>query len=269
MGNGESSEQQQPEEELFDRKKYYEGPNEIQLAFSPLGGAGAFTAWHTSVVVNGVEYFFDGNGIESSSNFASHMFPDDMEAAAQAQQQKKSADFANSQQTMFSGGDDGGPPGGPRSTKKMQVIFMGKSNKTGQSVLNALNQYFPSGHYDLLRKNCNSFSDVALFYCLGIRLDKKFRQMEQLGQRFGSMALGDQYQPNPNAEGFDVEKIIEKIDPAKMWKTPGYTLGGGSSSSATEGGAPAPALSAADMRAKRLEALERQQKAAQEVAADK
>ncbi|CAD7943982.1 unnamed protein product [Amoebophrya sp. A120] len=274
MGAGESSAGDGNQDPIIDRSQYYDGPNVIELAYSPLGGFGGFTAYHSSVVVNGTEYFFDGNGIESSSNFASHQFADqqggdgNLPGGAAGQP----ADFANSQQSMTTsssssrGGPQGGGGGAPAQRSKMQIMKMGKSNKTGTQLVQALRKYFPAGHYDLLRKNCNSFSDVALFYCLGIRLDKSFRKMEKLGQSWQGL-LGDQYEPNPMADNFDVETVIADIDPAKMWRTPGYTLGTGSvttpggqqpSGGAGEG---AGQLSAEEMRRKRLEALEKRQQA--------
>merc|ERR1711971_647024 len=93
----------------------------------------------------------------------------------------------------------------------------------------ALQRYFVSGTYDLLRKNCNSFSDCALFYLVHKRLPKKYRSMEQLGSAFSGIvqgASGGQYTPNPKAADFDLEKVILEIDPEKVWKTPGHATGG-------------------------------------------
>lgn len=150
--------------------------------------------------------------------------------------------------------------------KKAQVTHFGNSKITGSQLKAALENYFRSGSYDLLRKNCNSFSDCALFYCLGKRLPKEYRKMEQLGERYSSMvqsatanAEGESYKPNPAADGFSVEEVIRKIDPAQMWSTPGNVLGGGSSGAAGAEGAPAAPLSVAEMRQKRLEALEKRQ----------
>lgn len=44
----------------FDRTAYYAGgSNPVQLAYSPLGGIPGMAAYHTSVIVNGEEFFFD------------------------------------------------------------------------------------------------------------------------------------------------------------------------------------------------------------------
>merc|ERR1712083_774945 len=118
--------------------------------------------------------------------------------------------------------------------------------------------------YDLLRKNCNSFSDCAIFYLLGKRIPKQFRAMEQMGQSMASMV--PDYTPNKAADGFDVEDVCKRIDQRAVWSTPGYTLSGavikdGKSNQTAE---PAQQLSAAELRAKRLEALERGGKTPQE-----
>ncbi|CAJ1341468.1 unnamed protein product [Effrenium voratum] len=67
------------------------------------------------------------------------------------------------------------------------------------------------------------------------RIDKKYRQMEKLGASFSGIVQagsGGQYQPNPKADGFDVEKLCEEIDPDKVWKTPGQATGGATVTSA-------------------------------------
>ncbi|CAD7951630.1 unnamed protein product [Amoebophrya sp. A25] len=232
----------------IDRSKYYDGPNDIQL----IPGA---TAYHTSVVINGVEYFF---GISSSSDFASHR-------AIGAQ--KDGVDLANSNQSMMESGGGGASSssGAPGSLSQMKLIKMGKSNKTGSQVVAALSQYFPAGHYDLLRKNCNSFSDVAIFYCLGKRIDSSFRRMESLGSSWKGILAGQGYEENPKAEGFDVEEIVAKIDPMKMWASKGYTLGGdgsagGGANSARNAGSAS--LTPEEMRRRRLEAIEKRASAA-------
>ncbi|CAJ1373109.1 unnamed protein product [Effrenium voratum] len=103
--------------------------NQVQLAVSVLGGVPGATAYHSSVVVNGDEYFFSDGGISSSSGLMSHKNPQ-------------------------------------MPDSKPEVIEMGMSPYTGSQMRAALERFFVSGTYDLLRKNCNSFSDVALFYLL-------------------------------------------------------------------------------------------------------
>mmetsp|Transcript_11396 Transcript_11396/g.27405 ORF Transcript_11396/g.27405 Transcript_11396/m.27405 type:complete len:248 (-) Transcript_11396:131-874(-) len=172
--------------------------NQVQLAVSPLGGVPGATAYHSSVIVNGDEYFFSDGGISFGSGLQSHKNPQNPDS-------------------------------------KPEVFDMGMSPYTGTQMKSALERFFHSGTYDLLRKNCNSFSDCALFYLLHKRLDKKYRAMEKLGASAMGIvqaASGGQYQPNPKAEGFDVEKVCDEIDPDKVWKTPGQATGGATVNSA-------------------------------------
>merc|ERR1711920_447246 len=80
--------------------------------------------------------------------------------------------------------------------------------------MRALAAHFKAGTYDILRKNCNSFTDCALYYCIGRRLDEQYRALEKLGadaDRVGLvrlLSLGD-YVPNPNADDFDVDYVVE------------------------------------------------------------
>ncbi|CAE7750903.1 unnamed protein product [Symbiodinium sp. KB8] len=117
--------------------------NQVQLAVSPLGGVPGATAYHSSVIVNGDEYFFSDAGISFGSGLQSHKNPQNPDS-------------------------------------KPEVFDMGMSPYTGTQMKSALERFFISGTYDLLRKNCNSFSDCALFYLLHKRLDKKYRAMEKL-----------------------------------------------------------------------------------------
>eukprot|EP00439_Symbiodinium_sp_Y106_P082570 s227_g22.t1 len=117
--------------------------NQVQLAVSPLGGVPGATAYHSSVIVNGDEYFFSDGGISFGSGLQSHKNPQNPDS-------------------------------------KPEVFDMGMSPYTGTQMKSALERFFHSGTYDLLRKNCNSFSDCALFYLLHKRLDKKYRAMEKL-----------------------------------------------------------------------------------------
>eukprot|EP00434_Breviolum_minutum_P041529 symbB.v1.2.036942.t2/scaffold5335.1/size28330/5 len=144
--------------------------NQVQLAVSVLGGVPGATAYHSSVIVNGHEFFFSDGGIASSGNLMSHKNPQ-------------------------------------MPDSKPEVIDMGMSPYTGSQMQAALERYFISGTYDLLRKNCNSFSDCALFYLLHKRIDKKYRQMEKLGASlhdspffFGSSPAMDGYSTKKRSE---------------------------------------------------------------------
>jgi hypothetical protein len=185
--------------------------NTVQLVVSSIGPG----AYHSSVVVNGEEFSFSDGGVSTASGgYPSH--------TAMAQQQGKE--------------------------DKPQVIDYGMSFYSGSSLKAKLERYFLPGTYDLLRKNCNSFSDVALFYLVHKRMDKKYRSMEQLGASFSGIVQGfsgGKYTPNPKAADFDIEKVIKEIDPEKVWTTPGHATGG------------TVLTNAGDMREARLAALAR------------
>merc|ERR1712061_368745 len=73
------------------------------------------------------------------------------------------------------------------------------------------------GAYDLLRKNCNSFTDVALFFTLGKRLDQKYMALEQIGADVDQvglirlLSLGD-YVPNPLANTFRIDQVLQHAE---------------------------------------------------------
>merc|ERR1719469_816826 len=67
------------------------------------------------------------------------------------------------------------------SGDKKTVKDLGVTTICGDAMLKTLGPHFMPGTYDLLRKNCNSFSDCALFLLLGKRLDQKYTQLEQIG----------------------------------------------------------------------------------------
>jgi len=100
----------------------------------------------------------------------------------------------------------------------MQRIFIGLSRYSGSDLVEFFDIHFPPGHYDLLRKNCNSFSDCALYFLCEQRLDHKFKTVERFGKladdNFGiikSISAGE-YVPNPQALGFDLDAVIAEID---------------------------------------------------------
>jgi len=134
-------------------------------------------AFHTSVVVDAMEYSFSRRGIVSARNYQSHLH--------------------------LAG------PG--------KVLEMGTTSFAGPQMVKALRSHFREQSYDLLRKNCNSFSDCALFFLLGRRLDSKYCELEQIGtsadRHIGlvrMLSLGD-YAPNPKADGFRVDDVIEAL----------------------------------------------------------
>merc|ERR1712217_103862 len=110
-----------------------------------MGGNFGFTAYHTSIRINGKEYYFDLQGIKVNSTLASH------EHTEQA----------------------------PR--RNTQVIPMGKSSLTGHQLTTQIGHFFERQTYDLVQKNCNSFSDAGLFFLLGKRMPSGYRTLDRLG----------------------------------------------------------------------------------------
>jgi len=152
----------------------------IQLAATPIGPQvpGVPVAYHTSVAIDGVEFSFGPSGLVALNTFKSHYH------------------FMN----------------GPA-----EVVDCGTTPRTGRELRAALQGDFGAGTYDILRKNCNSFSDCALFYLTGRRLDTKYRMMEQMGEYadehlglIRAVTMGD-YVPNPKAATFNVEAIMDRI----------------------------------------------------------
>jgi hypothetical protein len=145
-------------------------PCTVQLAASSIGGLpGVFEAYHTSIAVDGEELFFSGSGVLLTWDFDSHTSPPTVTTIGTA---------------------DGW---------------------TAVSLRAALEEHFQPGSYDLLRKNCNSFSDVALTVLCGTRLDYSYSRAERWTGWGASpliKLLGGHYEPNPRADGFDVDEML-------------------------------------------------------------
>jgi hypothetical protein len=100
---------------------------------------------------------------------------------------------------------------------KPHVLDMGFTFCSGTQLALTLAPYFEKGSYDLLRKNCNSFSDCALYLLVGKRLDLKYSALERMASNCPSLVRlgsGGQYVPNPKAADFDVDTLIEKVLPS-------------------------------------------------------
>merc|ERR1719330_1766261 len=127
--------------------------NEVQLAVSPIGGVPGAQAWHSSVIVNGDEFSFSDGGISIMKGTDSH---DAMARQAQSTTQVQ---------------------------MKTEVFDMGMSVYSGSQLRAALERHFQAGTYDMLKKNCNSFSDAALSFLLKKRIAPRYRQLESIGAR--------------------------------------------------------------------------------------
>lgn len=154
----------------------------VELAVSPIGGLRGFGGYHTSVLIAGEEYYFSPSGIHCCTKVYSH-------------------------------------------PEEVMRIFIGHSSVSGAELLSFLGDQFKEGSYDLLRKNyrSNAFTDCALYFLCEQRLDLRYRAVEKLAwmadDRTGilqSLSNGE-YSPNPLAEDFDLEAILQDIDLAREW----------------------------------------------------
>uniref|UniRef100_A0A7S1AQQ7 PPPDE domain-containing protein n=1 Tax=Noctiluca scintillans TaxID=2966 RepID=A0A7S1AQQ7_NOCSC len=154
----------------------------VELAtsrFNPFGNfPGAPWAYHTSILMNGAEYSFADDGVTRGRSLASH--------------------------DMF--------PDQP------EVTHCGITLATEREMLAALRPHFKMQTYDLLRKNCSSFTDCALFFLIGARLDPCYHGLEQVGAAWDrniglvqSLTRGE-YRPNPLADGFSVKNVIAELE---------------------------------------------------------
>jgi len=96
--------------------------------------------------------------------------------------------------------------------------FRGMSAISGQDMERLLSTHFQRGSYDLLKKNCNTFSDCALFCLLGERLAEKYRSVEKVAGFLNdltgvvqAMSQG-RYKPNPKAQDFETLAVLKQIE---------------------------------------------------------
>jgi len=112
---------------------------------------------------------------------------------------------------------------------KPKLSLVGLSLYSGCEMLDFLTQHFKPGTYDMLLKNCNTFTDCALYFLCERRLWPGFRAAEQLGTLalkssclpsslpggLSQMLTGAEYLPNPLAEGFDLDELLAEIGDAR------------------------------------------------------
>eukprot|EP00418_Pyrodinium_bahamense_P080007 CAMPEP_0179060558 /NCGR_PEP_ID=MMETSP0796-20121207/25928_1 /TAXON_ID=73915 /ORGANISM="Pyrodinium bahamense, Strain pbaha01" /LENGTH=176 /DNA_ID=CAMNT_0020757345 /DNA_START=118 /DNA_END=648 /DNA_ORIENTATION=+ len=134
-------------------------------------------AYHTSIVVADMEFAFSSKGIEARNGIQSHNAFRD----------------------------------------NPTITELGFTSMSRTAMVQTLRPYFLPGSYDLLRKNCNSFTDCALFYLTGKRLDQKYRALEKIGALMDSYGgaisalSGGKYKPNPQADTFQSCKVVALI----------------------------------------------------------
>lgn len=105
--------------------------------------------------------------------------------------------------------------GGPTEWEEL-----GYSSRTRPQLIDALSAFFAPNTYDTVYKNCNAFSDCALFYLLGSRLPPRYCTLERLGKTAGKELLHsflpDEYKPNKSATDFSVEDVIRQLEKIKL-----------------------------------------------------
>merc|ERR1711924_94711 len=85
--------------------------------------------------------------------------------------------------------------------KDRSVVFeVGQTQKTGDDLSEVLKPYFQQDSYDLVCKNCNSFTDCALAFLLSRRLPKKYSMTESLGK--------DLPRITPYSQMVDISRIL-------------------------------------------------------------
>mmetsp|Transcript_7530 Transcript_7530/g.22162 ORF Transcript_7530/g.22162 Transcript_7530/m.22162 type:complete len:226 (-) Transcript_7530:146-823(-) len=144
----------------------------VATAFGPrIPGIGQ--AYHTSVVIDGIEYSFSAAGIVQNRGIQTHI------------------PYRNTP----------------------EIFDCGMTHVSGRTMRAALRKDFQRNSYDLLRKNCNSFSECALFMLCDRHLDDRFRIMEKIGRKidhhttFITLISGGAYRKNPAADRFDTLKV--------------------------------------------------------------
>ncbi|CAE8637024.1 unnamed protein product, partial [Polarella glacialis] len=117
----------------------------VQLAVTALSPStsilGLPVAYHSSIVINNEEYSFSRAGLVRCRHCLSHKHLH-----------------------------------GPSL-----LLDMGESALSAGAMVKELRSHFRENTYDLLLKNCNHFSDCALFFLLGQRLPEQYKAAEQLG----------------------------------------------------------------------------------------
>mmetsp|Transcript_33492 Transcript_33492/g.77835 ORF Transcript_33492/g.77835 Transcript_33492/m.77835 type:complete len:208 (-) Transcript_33492:56-679(-) len=167
--------------------------HEVRLAATEILNVAGMSGYHTSVIVDDREYFFDSAGVMTAAPLASH-----------------------------AGGQ------GKRPDWKTEVLEIGRSTCSGSALVEALVPYFQKGTYDIFFKNCNTFSDVALYFLTRTRLPSSHSRLERfvaatsplstgalnkifkafVEKKTGQPCTEDIYVQNPEAAGFSAEAVI-------------------------------------------------------------
>jgi hypothetical protein len=164
---------------------------------STIFSVGAVAAYHSSVILGDREYFFDGGGIQTAPLCQSHMIVQ-----------------------------------GVLLDPQLETQSFGNVMLTGDALKKGLGMFFRPGTYDIIFKNCNAFTDAAMYFLCRQRLRAKYSRLERLlmatqpaslsmlngmikrGQ-VQAEAEGAQvwaYEVNPLAQGFSVDEVVAACD---------------------------------------------------------
>lgn len=188
----------------------------VYLAATEIIRVAGMRGYHTSVIVDSHEYFFDSIGILEAPPLFSHT----LEQQAEGQSQASASD------------EDGEVSDGPVKKRNTVVTPMGYSSQSGRQLVAALQQHFERGTYDVFYKNCNTFTDCALYYLTKTRLPGSYTRIERLVTATKTVSIGllnvifktylenatgvevegDIYTPNPLSSDFSVDGLIRQLE---------------------------------------------------------
>jgi len=104
----------------------------------------------------------------------------------------------------------------PRSRQKKgskKLFDLGFCTYSTNDVFQAFFHFFKPGSYDIIHKNCNSFTDCVLYFLLGLRLDPLYTTTERHlkdfpGVKLWEMVVDSLYDSNH----FSVDNVIRELD---------------------------------------------------------
>jgi len=152
----------------------------VRVAATPIGPSlPGLQAYHTSVLINDKEYAFGGRGILRSAGPQSHLLESD-------------------------------------GLCRTALLDFGMTDVSLTDFERQMAPIFRKGTYDVLRKNCNSFTSCAVFLLTGQQLDTSYSYVESLGCWLDSLGLvrvlsGGKYVPNERAEDFDKDRVVRQL----------------------------------------------------------
>jgi len=176
----------------------------VELFVSPLYRLGGLLGYHTSVFFSGIEMFFTPTGIRAIV----------VDAQAKDSRTTKSPSASTWSWSSLALEVTVGRTASSFSShcSLPKRIVVGSTDMTSLDLLEKMQPHFMPGTYDVLRKNCSSFSDCALWYLCGKRLDRRYCAMEKrCPQLPASMLSLGKYAANDAASGFKVESVIAAI----------------------------------------------------------